>query len=440
MRAMSRQQPPPDFHDRDLSWSVTPVSDAQSSPNDNLFDQSFFLQSSFEGYSPSQWDCVDGHAMSCKDEDVYHAPRYPPLQSETWAPPASRMEAPASGTPAAQNSGLEVTTMPDGPPASLTAWATWTYPSQPVTAAALSPTREENAPWTSSGFLSAGLVESVDAGIDPSFDAGEASGHHLAPHSTGCLDHLRVLQGAGSAQQDNVGAQATTEFACSICSVNLATLEEQRRHVAGGLCKPFPCLFLFAGCKFRFLYKNEWKRHVNTIHVIVESFICTLGSCAKKGPKHSLRPLPSVWTRQAHLVPLHGTVATRIDLLKNHMSRAHGEVASDMRSLPGVTRIPLQMPPSMACYAPGCEESFSDWAAFLHHVADVGHLRSPLSPLCPRGRWLVDFGLETGFLKETCGAVRFANSLEGVKGHKPKSVGNRVYGKKQSWTVQKRKL
>ncbi|PHH62359.1 hypothetical protein CDD81_7221 [Ophiocordyceps australis] len=144
----------------------------------------------------------------------------------------------------------------------------------------------------------------------------------------------------------------------------------------------FPCLYQFAGCLSSFPGKNEWKRHVNTIHVRDESWICTKGDCLL---------VDIVAFHEARLCsagyPERGRVFNRKDLYLSHLNRAHPQL------LPGKptqasrrwqSAVPerlaeeafyrrVSLPSEMLCPFSSCAEAFHGamaWDDFLEHVAD----------------------------------------------------------------------
>ncbi|EQL01834.1 hypothetical protein G6O67_004314 [Ophiocordyceps sinensis] len=181
----------------------------------------------------------------------------------------------------------------------------------------------------------------------------------------------------------------------------------------------YPCLFQAAGCGKGFPGKNEWKRHVNTIHIRWEAWVCAEGDCAS---------LEIGWDEDMTLglptFPCKGRVFNRKDLYMMHLGRRHGHVRplgarADKKSLSadqervaarachGRIRLPRDMS-VMTCSVMGCDESFggsSVWDSFLEHVAD--HLKRAVESwqgavTLGMGSWidgsLTSFGVAAGFL------------------------------------------
>ncbi|PHH60121.1 hypothetical protein CDD82_2350 [Ophiocordyceps australis] len=144
----------------------------------------------------------------------------------------------------------------------------------------------------------------------------------------------------------------------------------------------FPCLYQFAGCHSSFPGKNEWKRHVNTIHVRDESWICTKGDCLLVDivSHHEPRLCSTGY-------PQRGRVFNRKDLYLSHLNRAHPQMLPG-RPSPATRRwqsaVPerladeafcrrVSLPSEMLCPFGTCSEAFHGtmaWDDFLEHVAD----------------------------------------------------------------------
>ncbi|KJZ75128.1 hypothetical protein HIM_05614 [Hirsutella minnesotensis 3608] len=177
----------------------------------------------------------------------------------------------------------------------------------------------------------------------------------------------------------------------------------------------FPCLFRAAGCHSKFSGKNEWKRHVNTLHVCENVWVCTEGNCGL---------LPIVSNQQASSevpFPFTGRVFSRKDLYLSHLNRKHElllpENLTTSRKLPSpeLEKIAkkawhrrIKLPTEMACCVKGCPDLFrgsSTWDNFLEHVADhlkrsnesqTGIVGIDIWEDAPLMRW----GVAAGFLQE----------------------------------------
>ena len=76
--------------------------------------------------------------------------------------------------------------------------------------------------------------------------------------------------------------KSKSSFSCKTCNhapfKDAATLQ---RHVNTTHTRAFICVFGFAGCNSTFASKNEWKRHVSSQHLNLNSWVCELGTCGK---------------------------------------------------------------------------------------------------------------------------------------------------------------
>lgn len=181
----------------------------------------------------------------------------------------------------------------------------------------------------------------------------------------------------------------------------------------------FPCLLQAAGCESRFSGKNEWKRHVNTLHVCEELWVCTEASCELHTIVTHQRQTPN-----GVLIPRRGRIFCRKDLYMAHLDRKHshllpGKLATSRKfPWPGLERIAkkawhrrVRLPTEMACCVKGCPATFSGrsaWDDFLEHTAD--HFKK--SHESPTGvvdvdPWnntsLMRWGVTAGFMHEAEG-------------------------------------
>ncbi|KAL1867549.1 hypothetical protein VTK73DRAFT_4101 [Phialemonium thermophilum] len=82
----------------------------------------------------------------------------------------------------------------------------------------------------------------------------------------------------------------------------------------------FVCIFGFAGCASVFTRKADWKRHINTQHVVPLYWHCVEGNCAEKDDKSPWIGLPGVHRTK-------GNYFSRMDLFKAHVRRKSGRVS-----------------------------------------------------------------------------------------------------------------
>ncbi|PFH55940.1 hypothetical protein XA68_17370 [Ophiocordyceps unilateralis] len=170
----------------------------------------------------------------------------------------------------------------------------------------------------------------------------------------------------------------------------------------------FPCLFHAAGCNSEFPGKNEWKRHVNTIHVREEAWVCAEASCGtmsiisqpateeEDSDQEEERRNNNNKNNNKDSLPLKGRIFNRKDLYISHILRAHKHLlpatthhhpppsrkcqANSQEALARTARHRrVKLPTQISCPLPACQDSFGGdaaWDAFLEHAAD--HLKKSL--------------------------------------------------------------
>ncbi|KAK0613471.1 hypothetical protein B0T14DRAFT_498954 [Immersiella caudata] len=98
--------------------------------------------------------------------------------------------------------------------------------------------------------------------------------------------------------------------------------------------RPYICVFHFAGCESTFASKNEWKRHVNSQHLLLNYWLCQEDDCSKTCNGPSPVPTNSTAARglpKSNNVPKgvprenipNGAIFNRKDLYTQHMRRMH---------------------------------------------------------------------------------------------------------------------
>ena len=83
--------------------------------------------------------------------------------------------------------------------------------------------------------------------------------------------------------------------------------EEHKRHI-------FPCVFRFAGCDGVFKAKNEWKRHVSSMHLLERYWICHDSETPSSSQSQS---------QKSHAHQQHENFFNRKDLFTQHLRRMH---------------------------------------------------------------------------------------------------------------------
>lgn len=164
-------------------------------------------------------------------------------------------------------------------------------------------------------------------------------------------------------------------YSCKTCSHSpFKDVVSLQRHIAGAHTRSFLCVFDFAGCQATFSSKNEWKRHVATQHINLQSWVCELGACGKN--HHRVSRDSDV------LAP--GSEFNRKDLFAQHLRRMHGPESikkTNKKNLEweekikvlqeSCLRIKRQPPTRLACPLSGCDASFEGgncWDARMEHV------------------------------------------------------------------------
>jgi hypothetical protein len=187
--------------------------------------------------------------------------------------------------------------------------------------------------------------------------------------------------------------------------------------------RPFKCVFHFAGCESTFASKNEWKRHVNTQHLVLQFWLYQEGGCAKtvNGPARSSGNAPGSKSRGQVIafasssgsagpqLP-NGVIFNRKDLYTQHLR--HMRIPHNVKKVPkqqqqrkssagapaaaaiystnqghptprdreerhprlqdNAAQIRCELPEYMRCPAPGCSSEFTGWESWdqrMEHVA-----------------------------------------------------------------------
>jgi len=182
--------------------------------------------------------------------------------------------------------------------------------------------------------------------------------------------------------------------------------------------RPYICVFHFAGCESTFASKNEWKRHVNSQHILLNYWLCQEDECSKtcNGPSPvptnstASRGSPSSSKSKSPNAPKgvardnipNGAIFNRKDLYTQHMRRMHmpdslkkkisasgnGKKAGTVtnanttaaqewedalrRFQERAIKERCRLPEAMACPAQGCNTEFNGpeaWDQRMEHVA-----------------------------------------------------------------------
>ncbi|KAI4271510.1 MAG: hypothetical protein LQ337_005954 [Flavoplaca oasis] len=126
----------------------------------------------------------------------------------------------------------------------------------------------------------------------------------------------------------------TVQCTCPHCSQTFSSASTLSKHVLSVHTRPFTCSFARYGCRSTFGAKNEWKRHVSSIHLALGIYRCDVGvSCA---------PHPAPRSRNNNHSSNHevtnpqqlggcGYRSNRKDLFTQHLQRMHRPAASAPR-------------------------------------------------------------------------------------------------------------
>ena len=184
----------------------------------------------------------------------------------------------------------------------------------------------------------------------------------------------RASQQQQQQQQQNA---AKTPLICKFCSKESSDMAALEEHVRVDHSRPFTCIFQPAGCRATFTAKNEWKRHINALHLQEIYYLCQSATC----PEFK-NDLSKVTCLEAD--PESGRVFNRRDLYDSHIRRMHyskqvlpvptgAEWKKTIKGLrDGALRKRCQLPALMQCPAEGCPREFTGvkaWDERTEHIA-----------------------------------------------------------------------
>ena len=169
--------------------------------------------------------------------------------------------------------------------------------------------------------------------------------------------------------------KSKNSLACKQCNhapfKDTATLQ---RHVNSSHTRAFICVFAFAGCNSTFASKNEWKRHVSSQHLNLNSWVCELGTCGKVQNQ----------AKKDGGGLVKGSEFNRKDLFTQHLRRMHAPFAvkrQNKKNLEwehrlkelqlGCLRVKRQPPTRLACPLGDCDGFFEGatcWDDRMEHV------------------------------------------------------------------------
>lgn len=164
---------------------------------------------------------------------------------------------------------------------------------------------------------------------------------------------------------------------CKICSEESSDMTALEEHVRVDHNRPFTCIFQPAGCLATFTTKNEWKRHINALHLQEIYYLCRHSTCPETGNDGS-----KVTCLEED--PESGRVFNRRDLYDSHIRRLHFSRQNKpvpmgaewkkviKRFRESALRKRCQLPALMQCPAEGCTREFTGvkaWDERTEHIA-----------------------------------------------------------------------
>ncbi|KAI4282242.1 MAG: hypothetical protein L6R38_003074 [Xanthoria sp. 2 TBL-2021] len=186
----------------------------------------------------------------------------------------------------------------------------------------------------------------------------------------------------------------TVRCTYSHCSQTFSSTSVLSKHVLSVHTRPFACSFARYGCNSTFGAKNEWKRHVSSIHLSLGIYRCDVGaSCAPHpGPRsrHNNNFSSSHQPPNPQQQGGCGYKSNRKDLFTQHLQRMHRPAASAPhaerehfdKSLEEVRQrcwVSLRgAPPRSSCgyCAPHPSRQTSTSGSELHEIHDMNHHQS----------------------------------------------------------------
>ncbi|KAK4241341.1 zinc finger protein ZIC 5 [Achaetomium macrosporum] len=151
---------------------------------------------------------------------------------------------------------------------------------------------------------------------------------------------------------------------------------------------PFNCVFDFAGCTKTFPNKNEWKRHVNTQHLLLHYWKCMEGDCARTHANNKPSTSPGNTNSSSS-----NNLFNRKDLFTQHYRRMHAH-PSIRDHLPASTTTKRKAPPPSSSSSsratnkltPELQTRILEWEARLQHRQEAfkrDRCKLPLLMRCP---------------------------------------------------------
>jgi hypothetical protein len=113
---------------------------------------------------------------------------------------------------------------------------------------------------------------------------------------------------------------------CPTCPYSTKDQSTLAKHIAVQHTRPYVCTFAFAGCSSTFGNKNEWKRHVQSQHLGLQVWVCTMGACGAKSNAPGSSAPPKGPGKAGSVAPGGGAEFNRKDLFTQHLRRMHAPI------------------------------------------------------------------------------------------------------------------
>jgi hypothetical protein len=179
-------------------------------------------------------------------------------------------------------------------------------------------------------------------------------------------------------------------FTCKSCiHASFKDAAALQRHTASTHTRAYICVFAFAGCSSTFASKNEWKRHVSSQHLNLNTWVCELQACGKIQHKNGNATIK-------------GSEFNRKDLFTQHLRRMHApftvkrmqkknpeweETLKELQT--SCLRIKRQAPTTLRCPLPSCDALFEGACCWDDRMEHVGKHLEKAAASVGASRWEV---------------------------------------------------
>lgn len=194
---------------------------------------------------------------------------------------------------------------------------------------------------------------------------------------------------------------AKGSFGCKECGhASFKDENSLQNHIKKQHRQPFICVFHFAGCTSIFPNKNEWKRHVDTQHILSKYWHCQEGECGKSSSsssssshKGSSKPAKSRGGEAAggKIIHLPGSGAPgstskifrRKDLFTQHVRRMHAPPGYNKSSSSPSKSSQHHQQQRKGGLSPAAAKAFDQKVAALQAQCERPRCLLPQFMLCP---------------------------------------------------------